>query len=53
MFLFIENYSFGEEHILAEKVKVSTEELRVLAGDRGCFSQITQCYTGAKLIWPI
>lgn len=31
MFLFIENYSFGEEHIIAEKVKVSTEELTALS----------------------
>lgn len=53
MFLFIENYSFGEEHIIAEKVKVSTEELTALATDKGCFSRITQCFTSAKLIWTI
>lgn len=53
MFLFGENYSLGEERIIAEKVRVSTEELTALAGDRGCFSRITQYFTGAKPIWTI
>lgn len=53
MFLFVENYSLGEEHIIAEKVRVSTEELTALAGDRGRFSRITQYFTSAKLIWTI
>lgn len=50
MFLFIENYSLGEERITAEEVRVSTEELIALAGGRGCFSLIMQCFTSAKLI---
>jgi len=53
MFLFTENYSLGEEHIISDEVRVSTEELTALAGDRVCFSQVTQCFTSAKLIWTI
>lgn len=33
MFLFTENYSFGEEHVIAEKIKESVEELTPLAGE--------------------
>lgn len=53
MFPFIENYILGEEHIIAEKVKVSNEELTALAGDGGCFAWKMQCFTRAKLIWTI
>lgn len=52
MFLSVENYILGEEHIV-EKVKVSTEELTALAGGRGCFSWIMQRFTSGKLIWTI
>lgn len=48
---FTENYSLGEEHITAEIVRASTASPDWR--HRGCFSQITQCFTHAKLIQPI
>lgn len=48
MFLFTENYSFGEEHVIAEKIKESIEELTPLAGEV-CFHW--QCNLLPALNW--